>query len=376
MQLQRVMVISLFVIVFLGVFFVIGMMINSKGRVVIPGCNNEYLNSSIPNIVYHQPPTSTDTITEGFLNPIRTRPIPKSMAKYIQKPNKISESILEAFEKRYPRVREENSFLRRGFDRKRQSDIFNMDKEELESEAHCSTYPWKPPLHGGLYKSCRFNNICLTAGGKWKLFMSKNNALKLVQHFNSHSVNRNDVFVEGEKFNPIIYEPEKPPIACHSLWDWLCFSPLIESKMEFTNETGKVLLSTTGKRVKLSPNFVWYTDQVVTMERAWIPINFGHALLEDIIPSISMLTTLTARADRPLFMTDQRKLVSTGTSVHHQSAINKLGLDKLQKLSSEWTSLITLGQPLALCNKNNIMEHPCVNDPESENDLDVLQGKF
>ncbi|KAG2373762.1 hypothetical protein C9374_011851 [Naegleria lovaniensis] len=118
------------------------------------------------------------------------------------------------------------------------------------------------------------------------------------------------------------------------------------------------------------------------MERVWVPINFGHGILEDLIPAFTMLQTLNMKADRPLFMTDERNLKQVGTFVHHQSALNKYGLETIEKWSAEWMAMLTLGKPLALCGGNSIQDHPCpaqknTKDGDSQQqDSETIQACF
>ncbi|KAG2373763.1 hypothetical protein C9374_011852 [Naegleria lovaniensis] len=194
----------------------------------------------------------TTTSTTTTRQPLK--PIPKPLLKFLQTPNTISTPILNAFEKRFPNinVRHVNSFLQKGFLQRNLSLIKQVKQSltrspsfKLESFASCSTDNYKLPLHGGLYKSCQFNNICLTSSGKWKLFMNSNNALKLVQQLTLENVKRKDIFVETghpEKrriLNPQLFDSTKQHLVCHTAWDWLCFTPQIEPMIEFVEEEEK-----------------------------------------------------------------------------------------------------------------------------------------
>ena len=76
-------------------------------------------------------------------------------------------------------------------------------------------------------------------------------------------------------------------------------------------------------------------------------------------------------------MSDEAHLKQTGTSIHHQAAIGKVGLEKIERLSAEWSALLTIGKPLALCNEGGtIKEHPCPAIAEPKEGDDVLQGMY
>ena len=287
--------------------------------------------------------------------PDTTIQIPSFFSSKVQESASVSSALLNALTATQPSLKVSGL-------EKRTVSLTNI--QSLESKFNCHTYPWKPPLHGAVYKSCNFENICLTKKGDWRIFLDQKKALQIYDSLSSETINQANLYTQISGTNRKKFTPVKSRhLICHDRWEWACFTPIIEEPMALNDKT----------KEEFTEDFKWYKDPVLALTRTWIPANFGHALLEDLIPSFTMLKSLGAEADRPLFM-DNFNDYSTLANPNQHTYISQVGRQKADRTAAEWISTVIKGEPLYICD-NNLKDIPCSSKFKKE-ESDKIQACF